>query len=87
MLLLKPSLKSQVRVWLIWAWRTGWSASTGSQKRVKEEQQLLGGYVVCVMTDRDRLKQNGEEENKELNTRILERLYLYIEVVDNQDDS
>lgn len=43
--------------------------------------------MVCVMTDRDRLKQNGEEENKELNTRILERLYLYIEVVDNQDDS
>lgn len=46
----------------------------GSQKEDKQELQLLGDCVVCMVTSSDRLKQNGEEEYKELNTRVLERL-------------
>lgn len=46
----------------------------GSQKGDKQELQLLGDCVVCMVTGSDRLKQNGEEEYKELNTRVLERL-------------
>ena len=46
----------------------------GSQKGDKQELQLLGDCVVCMVTSSDRLKQNGEEEYKELNTRVLERL-------------